>query len=88
MKFIVQGSYVVAKIEEKEKVNLYTLLDNKRYEKIILIGNKVKGIKIWDIVDAEIDLKIVSERIETIEGKTIFVNTANSFLKSMKKMGI
>ncbi|EEM91481.1 hypothetical protein BK749_01600 [Bacillus thuringiensis serovar vazensis] len=88
MKFIIQGRYVVAKIEEKGKVDLYTLIDSKRYDKMVIIGNKVKDVKVWDSVDAEIDLRIIPERIETIDGKTVFVNAANSFLRHLKKVEV
>ncbi|AYV69392.1 hypothetical protein C2I06_22495 [Niallia circulans] len=87
MKFSIQQRYILARIEEKGKVNLYTLLDSKRYEKMVLIGNKVDGVKTWDLVDAEIDLTLKVERIETLEGKTIFVNIANSFLRNLQKVG-
>ncbi|QIZ40512.1 hypothetical protein BHV55_01950 [Bacillus sp. RZ2MS9] len=86
MKFTIQGRYVVAKVEEKGKVNLYTLLDSNRFEKMVLIGNKVEGINNLDLIEAGIDLTIKAERIETAEGKTVFINTANSFLRSIQKV--
>ncbi|MFA1512446.1 hypothetical protein ACDN41_24745 [Priestia aryabhattai] len=86
MKFTIQGYYVVAKVEEKGKVNLYTLLDEVRFEKIVLIGNKVEGIEGLDLVEAEIDLTIKAERIEAAEGKKLFINNANLFLRNLRKV--
>ncbi|MCY7499156.1 MULTISPECIES: hypothetical protein [Bacillus] len=80
MKFTIQGYYVIAKVEEKGKVNLYTLLDEVRFEKIVLIGNKVEGIEGLDLVEAEIDLTIKAER------KKLFINNANLFLRNLSKV--
>ncbi|PYH25275.1 hypothetical protein US8_03938 [Bacillus altitudinis] len=80
MKFTIQGYYVVAKVEEKGKVNLYTLLDEVRFEKIVLIGNKVEGIEGLDLVEAEIYLTIKAER------KKLFINNANLFLRNLSKV--
>lgn len=88
MKFTIQGRYMLASIEEKGRVNLYTLLDSKRYEKTVLIGNKIEGVNAWELVDAEIDLAVKAERIETIEGKTLFINTTNLFLKSLQRADV
>jgi len=87
VRYSIEGRFVLAKAEEKGKVNLYTLLDGKRYEKMVLIGTKITGIEPWDLVDVEIDLTIKSERIETIDGKIMYLDVVQSFLKNMKKVG-
>ncbi|BCD33086.1 hypothetical protein BC30102_p122 (plasmid) [Bacillus cereus] len=87
MKFVINKKFMVAKIDEREKVNLYTLLDVDTFEKFISIGTKtIEDIEERVIVEAEISIRTYPERFALKTGETKFVETINTFVTELKKV--
>lgn len=84
MKFIVTKKFMIAKIEPKGTVNLYTLLDSETFEKFVSIGTQdTKNIQERDIVEAEIAIRTSPERFVLKTGEVKFVEVANTFIVAL-----
>lgn len=87
MKFAINKKYILVKVEEKEKVNLYTLVDNETYEKVRTIGVKPElKIEERSLVEVEINIRIESERFDLKNNEKKFVEVASLFITSIKKV--
>ncbi|RYI24972.1 hypothetical protein EVU96_25275 [Bacillus infantis] len=85
MKFTIKKKFMLAKIDEKEKVNLYTLLDTDTFEKFTSIGTKVlKNIEERTIVEAEVTIRTSPENFILKSGETKWVETCNTFITELK----
>jgi len=77
---------MIAKIENKGTVNLYTLLDADTFEKLVSLGSVIKDLKEREIVEAEISIKTTSERFVLKTGETKFIKTASTFVADLKRV--
>ncbi|CAM4361850.1 MULTISPECIES: hypothetical protein [Bacillus cereus group] len=87
MKFTINKKFILAKVEEKEKVNLYTLVDNDNYEKMTAIGVKSESkIEERSLVEAEVSIRTQSERFELKNNEKKYVEVASFFVSSIQKV--
>ncbi|HFK1501364.1 hypothetical protein [Bacillus cereus] len=87
MKFTINKKFILAKVEEKEKINLYTLVDNDNYEKITTIGVKPElKIEERSLVEAEVSIRTQSERFELKNNEKKYVEVASFFVSKIQKV--
>lgn len=86
MRFTVKKKFLVAKIDEKTKVNLYTLLDTDNFDKFIAVGTKETDVVEKDTAEVEISVSLTNERFVLSNGETRFLDVANKFVSSIQKV--
>ncbi|HFK1501377.1 TPA: hypothetical protein ACGXMW_005835 [Bacillus paranthracis] len=87
MKFTINKKFILVRVEEKEKVNRYTLVDNETCQKVQTIGVKPENkIEERSLVEAEVTVRLQSERFELKNNEKKFVEVANLFISSIKKV--
>jgi hypothetical protein len=77
--------FLVAKIEEKTNVNLYTLLDLDNFDKITTIGVKVDDVKEREVVEAKIRISLKRLSFKDEKGQQIWVDVADTFLVDIRR---
>lgn len=89
MKFIIEKNFMVLKVEEKAKFDLYTLIDLEQGDKVTAIGAKAKEkISKMDVVAAVINVTLKSEKFETKKDGDKYVQTANTFVSDVQKVNV
>ncbi|MGH0618669.1 hypothetical protein ACQVP6_28230 [Bacillus cereus] len=68
---------------EKKKA-MYTLLTLPGFEKVVVFGDFVQGLKERQTVQATFDITIKSQRMLDTKGEAQFVDVAKIFLKEIK----
>lgn len=86
MKFTIKKTFLLAKVDEKAKVNLYTLLDVETFDKVIVIGTKDTDVVEKDTVQAEISFSLTNEKLILSTGETRYVDVAQKFVTSIGKV--
>lgn len=88
MVFTITKKFILAKVEEKKKSNLYHILDTETHAKSVVIGIKTdEEIKELTIVEADIDVRIQKEKFDLITGEKKYKDTATLFLTSIRSVG-
>ncbi|MEK0086176.1 hypothetical protein [Benzoatithermus flavus] len=76
--------FLVAKIEEKANVNLYTLLDLDNFDKITTIGVKA-DVKEREVVETKIRISLKRLSFKDEKGQQIWVDVADTFLVDIRR---
>lgn len=87
MKFTISKKFILGKVEEKETVNLYTLLDADTLDKFTSIGGKFKDLVERETYEVEISIRMYPERFETKSGERKYLDVANTFVSKISKVG-
>lgn len=87
MKFTISKKFILGKVEEKETVNLYTLLDVDTLDKFTSIGGKFKDLIERETYEVEISIRMYPERFETKSGERKYLDVANTFVSKVSKVG-
>jgi len=87
MKFTISKKFILGKVEEKETVNLYTLLDVDTFDKIISIGGKFNDLVERETYEVELSIRMYPERFETKSGERKYLDVANTFVSRISKVG-
>lgn len=88
MKFTIEKSFMVLKVDPKEKVDLYTLIDLENGDKTTSVGNKcLEDLKQFDVVKVTIAINVKQEKIETKKDGDKYLQLANIFISSVEKVG-
>lgn len=87
MKFTVSKKFIIGKVEEKDSVNLYTLLDVETLDKFVSIGGKFKDLVERETYEVEISIRMYPERFETKSGERKYLDVANTFISKISKAG-
>lgn len=87
MKFTISKKFILGKVEEKETVNLYTLLDVDTFDKIISIGGKFNDLVERETYEVELSIRMYPERFETKSGERKYLDVANTFVSKISKAG-
>jgi hypothetical protein len=85
MKINVKKELTLGKAEEKEKVTVYTLLDEK-FNKFVAVGNKGENLESMTKVLVDMDVTLGTKRVEKKNGEVEFINTSNTFINEVKKV--
>ena len=87
MKFNIKSKYVILKIEEKAKVDLYHLIDLENGDKVTVVGVKAdEPLKSLDVVKVHLSVNIKTQRVETKDDGVKYLPIASTFLSSVKKV--
>jgi hypothetical protein len=88
MRFIANKRFILAKVEEKDMVNVYTFLDLHTFDKFTSIGRKFKDLDLVEkeIYEVEVSIKLYPEQFETKAGERKYLNVANTFVMGIKKV--
>lgn len=86
MRFTVKKTFLLVKVDKKEKVNIYTLLDSNTFDKFICIGTKDTDVQEKDTVEAEVSISLQSEKLILSNGETRYLDVANKFVTSVQKV--
>lgn len=87
MKYIVEKNFMVLKVDQKDKVDLYTLIDLESGDKTTAVGNKSpQELNQLDIVRVSITINVKQEKIETKNEGDKYIQLANVFVSSVKKL--
>ena len=88
MKFTINKKFILGKVEEKETVNLYILLDVDTLDKFVSIGGKFKDLTLTErkIYDVEFTIRLSSERFETKYGEKKYLDVANTFISKLEEV--
>lgn len=82
MKFVIEKNYMILKVDEKAKVDLYTLIDLEDGTKITAIGAKSEDeLKRLDVVAATITLNVKAEK----KGEE-YLQTVSTFVSKVEKV--
>ena len=87
MKFTISKKFILGKVEEKETVNLYTLLDVDTFDKIVSIGGKFNDLVERETYEVELSIRMYPERFETKSGERKYLDVANTFVSKISKAG-
>jgi len=84
-KYTISKQYMLVGLEEKGKVDLYTLLELPAHHRKVLvaIGEKSEGLTIGQTVEATLEITIENESFDLKEGRK-FVEVARKFIRSVK----
>ena len=85
MRFTISKKFILGKVEEKETVNLYTLLDVDTFDKIISIGGKFNDLIERETYEVELSIRMYPERFETKSGERKYLDVANTFVSKISK---
>jgi hypothetical protein len=83
-RYSVTQKYMVAGVEEKEKVSLYTLIEVPAIKKrmVVCIGNKVDGLVVGQTYEVELDISIETKKFDTKDGVK-YVDVASKFVRDI-----
>ncbi|GAB6563558.1 hypothetical protein [Bacillus cereus] len=84
-RYSVTQKYMVAGVEEKEKVSLYTLIEVPAIKKrmVVCIGNKVDGLVVGQTYEVELDISIETKKFDTKDGVK-YVDVASKFVRDIR----
>mgnify|MGYP001191716681 CR=1 FL=1 len=77
--------FLVAKIEEKTNVNLYTLLDLDNYDKLTTIGIKSDDVKEREVVEAKIRISFKRLSFKDDKQGQVWVDVADTFVVDIRR---
>lgn len=86
LKFQIEEKFILLKVEEKESVNLYTLINNETGDKIVAIGVKEAGLKSRDLVNVTLSVRTQNEKFDTKKDGVKYVETLNMFVSRINKV--
>lgn len=76
--------FMVGSVEDKKGFNLYTLLD-KNFEKVVVLGKQVKGLKKGDSVSVKLNVNVTQgQKFETKKGNA-YADVVKLFVSDIKK---
>jgi hypothetical protein len=85
-RYSVTQKYMVAGVEEKEKVSLYTLIEVPAIKKrmVVCIGNKVDGLVVGQdqTYEVELDISIETKKFDKKDGVK-YVDVASKFVRDI-----
>lgn len=88
MIFKITKSFILGKVEEKNKANIYYLLDTETLDKTVVLGIKTEEVfQERSIVEVDIDMRIQKERFNLINGEKKYADTVSMFLSAIRKVG-
>lgn len=84
-RYSVIQNYMVAGVEEKEKVSLYTLIEIPAVKKrmVVCIGNKVENLVVGQTYEVELEISIETKRFDTKDGMK-YVDVASKFVRDIR----
>ncbi|BCC09606.1 hypothetical protein BCJMU51_p66 (plasmid) [Bacillus cereus] len=84
-RYSVTQKYMVAGVDEKEKVSLYTLIEVPAIKKrmVVCIGNKVDGLVVGNTYEVELDISIETKKFDTKDGVK-YVDVASKFVRDIR----
>ncbi|HFJ9344438.1 hypothetical protein PDK93_27825 [Bacillus cereus] len=84
-RYSVIQKYMVAGVEEKEKVSLYTLIEIPAVKKrmVVCIGNKVENLVVGQTYEVELEISIETKRFDTKDGMK-YVDVASKFVRDIR----
>ncbi|HEF5239114.1 hypothetical protein [Bacillus mobilis] len=86
MKFTLTKKFILAKVEEKTKMNLYYLLDLENYDKTVVLGARIdETFEERSIVEVDIDMRIQNQRFDLMNGEKKYTDTVSMFLSSIRQ---
>lgn len=85
MKFEINKTFILLKVDEKKTVNLYTLIDSETGDKVVAIGVKETGLNDRDLVDVTLSLRTENEKFDTKDGVK-YVEKLNTFVSKISKV--
>ncbi|HFJ9332378.1 TPA: hypothetical protein ACGW5B_005889, partial [Bacillus paranthracis] len=69
MKFTLTKKFILGKIDEKNKANIYYLLDTETLDKTVLLGAKIpETFEERSVVEVDIDMRIQNQRFDLVNG--------------------
>lgn len=78
---------MVLKVDQKDKVDLYTLIDLDTGDKTTSVGSKcTEELKQLDIVRVSMAINVKQEKIETKKDGDKYFQVANVFISSVEKL--
>jgi hypothetical protein len=84
MKFTLTKKFILGKIDEKNKANIYYLLDTETLDKTVLFGAKIpETFEERSVVEVDIDMRIQNQRFDLVNGEKKYTDTASMFLSSL-----
>jgi hypothetical protein len=87
MKFTLTKKFILGKIDEKNKANIYYLLDTETLDKTVLFGAKIpETFEERSVVEVDIDMRIQNQRFDLVNGKKKYTDTASMFLSAIRKV--
>ncbi|KZD56530.1 hypothetical protein [Bacillus cereus] len=87
MIFTITKKFILAKVEEKQKCNMYTLLDTENHNKSVIFGLKTDEVfETLKVVEIDMDMRIQNERLTLQNGEKVYKDTATMFVKSIRKV--
>lgn len=86
MQFEINKKFILLKVEEKSKVNLYTLIDNESGDKVVAVGVKNNNFVMLDRVDVTLSFKTQNQKFDTKNDGVKFVETLNVFVSRISKV--
>ena len=89
MKYIIEKNYMILKVVQKEKVDLYTLIDLDEGDKVTAVGVKCEEeLKRLDVVSVVISLTVKTEKITTKKDGDKYIQVANTFVSAIEKVTV
>ncbi|MDZ4508201.1 hypothetical protein ORM40_26380 [Bacillus cereus] len=84
-RYSVTQKYMVAGVDEKEKVSLYTLIEVPAIKKrmVVCIGNKIDGLVVGNTYEVELDISIETKKFDTKDGVK-YVDVASKFVRDIR----
>ncbi|GAB6621266.1 hypothetical protein [Bacillus paranthracis] len=87
MKFTLTKKFILGKIDEKNKANIYYLLDTETLDKTVLLGAKIpETFEERSVVEVDIDMRIQNQRFDLVNGEKKYTDTASMFLSAIRKV--
>jgi hypothetical protein len=87
MKFTLTKKFILGKIDEKNKANIYYLLDTETLDKTVLFGAKIpETFEERSVVEVDIDMRIQNQRFDLVNGEKKYTDTASMFLSAIRKV--
>jgi hypothetical protein len=87
MKFTLTKKFILGKIDEKNKANIYYLLDTETLDKTVLLGAKIPELfEERSVVEVDIDMRIQNQRFDLVNGEKKYTDTASMFLSAIRKV--
>ncbi|CAM4357088.1 hypothetical protein BAQ46_15960 [Bacillus paranthracis] len=87
MMFTITKKFILAKVEEKQKCNMYTLLDTENHNKSVLFGAKTEEIfEELKVVEIDMNVRIQNEKFTLYNSEKVYKDTATMFVTDIRKV--